>query len=73
MRAEVTDAEMTEDTHDEHGADEHGQGDHGQDDHAHGAEELGPIDVQAWGAFVVGIAAGLVIVLCLVLSTSAVR
>jgi hypothetical protein len=67
MRAEVTDAEMTEDTHDKHGTDEHGQ-----DDHAHGAEELGPIDVQAWGAFVVGIAAGLVIVLCLVLSTSVV-
>jgi hypothetical protein len=67
MRAEVTDEEMTEDTRDEHGTDEHGQ-----DDHAHGAEELGPIDVQAWGAFVVGIAAGLVIVLCLVLSTSVV-
>jgi hypothetical protein len=67
MRAEVTGAEMTEDTRDELGTDEHGQ-----DDHGHGAEELGPIDVQAWGAFVVGIAAGLVIVLCLVLSTSVV-
>lgn len=67
MRAEVTGDEMTEETHDRLGEDEHGE-----DDHGHGAEELGPVDVQAWGALVVGIAAGLVIVICLVLSTSSV-
>jgi hypothetical protein len=62
MRAEVIGDEMTEETHDAWG----------HDDHADDAETLGPVDVQAWGAFVVGIAAGLVIVICLVLSTSSV-
>ena len=50
----------------------HGPGDHGEtdghDDHAHGAEALGPVDVQAWGALVLGVAAGLLVVLCLVIS-----
>ncbi len=52
-----------------HGSDDHGA-DHGHDDHAHPSEALGPIDTQAWAALLVGIAAGLVIVLCLVLTTS---
>jgi hypothetical protein len=52
-----------------HGPDDHGEG-HGHDDHAHTAEALGPIDVRAWGALVIGIAAGLAIVLCLVLTTT---
>jgi len=52
-----------------HGPDDHG-GTHGHDDHAHGSEALGPIDVAAWGAFAVGIAAGLVVVLCLVITTT---
>jgi ABC-type nickel/cobalt efflux system permease component RcnA len=52
-----------------HGPDDHGEG-HGHDDHAHDSEALGPIDVQAWGALLVGVAAGLVIVFCLVLTTS---
>ena len=40
---------------------------HGHDDHAHGdsAMALGPIDVYAWGAAAVGIAAGLVVALVL--------
>ncbi|HEY7130868.1 MAG TPA: hypothetical protein VH440_01395 [Candidatus Limnocylindrales bacterium] len=47
--------------------DAHAQSDvHGGD--AHGAEALGPIDVPRWGAFLVGIAAGLFIALCLVLT-----
>ena len=51
-----------------HGVDDHGE-DHGHDDHAHPSEALGPVDIQAWAALLVGIAAGLVIVLCLVLTT----
>jgi hypothetical protein len=44
-----------------HGAtDDHGS-DHGHDDHAHGSEALGPVDVQAWAAALVGIALGLVV------------
>jgi len=53
----------------EHGPDDHGEG-HGHDDHAHGSDALGPVDVQAWGALLIGVAAGLVIVLCLVLTTT---
>ena len=52
-----------------HGADDHGE-DHGHDDHAHGSDALGPVDVQAWGALALGVAAGLAIVVCLVLTTS---
>jgi hypothetical protein len=46
-----------------HTTDDHGD-DHGHDDHAHGdgAEALGPIDVFAWGAGVLGVVAALVIV-----------
>ena len=49
------------------------QGDHG-DDHAsdvhtmgegHGGEALGPIDVTAWGAAILGIVLGLVVLLAL--------
>ena len=43
-----------------HGADDHGEA-HGHDDHAHGDEDLGPIDVTAWGAGALGIAAGLLV------------
>ncbi len=52
-----------------HGPDDHGET-HGHDDHAHAGEALGPVDVFAWGAFVLGIAAALLIVLCLVVSLS---
>ena len=52
-----------------HGPDDHGET-HGHDDHAHGSETLGPVDVAAWGAFAIGIAAGLVVVLCLVITTT---
>jgi hypothetical protein len=52
-----------------HGADDHGE-DHGHDDHAHASEDLGPVDVRAWGALLIGVAAGLAIVLGLVLTTT---
>jgi len=52
-----------------HGPDDHGEG-HGHDDHAHPSDELGPIDRQAWGALLIGVAAGLAIALCLVLTTA---
>lgn len=54
----------------EHGHDDGGHGDGNHDDHGHGGDELGPVDVQAWGALALGVAAGLLIVLCLVLTTS---
>ena len=51
-------------------ADDHG-GDHGHDDHGHGAEEgaLGPVDTFAWGAGLVGVLAGLLVVIAFVLAT----
>ena len=51
-----------------HGPDDHGET-HGHDDHAHVSEALGPVDVQAWGALAIGVLAGLLVVLCLVIST----
>ena len=49
-------------------AEDHGE-DHGQDDHAHGGgEALGPIDAPAWGAAVLGIALGIVVVAALMLA-----
>jgi len=52
-----------------HGPDDHGMT-HGQDDHAHPGEALGPVDTAMWGAFAVGIAAAMLVVLCLVLTLS---
>lgn len=52
-----------------HGSSDHGD-DHGHDDHAHGGEALGPVDARAWGALALGVAAGLVIALILVISTA---
>jgi hypothetical protein len=44
-----------------HGAaDDHGS-DHGHDDHAHDGETLGPLDRTAWGAALLGIVLGLVV------------
>ena len=53
-----------------HLTDDHG-GDHGHDDHAHGEERLGPIDVAAWGAGVLGIALGAVVAFCFAMATGA--
>jgi hypothetical protein len=58
---------MTQETGDD--GEDHGA-DHGHDEHGHGSESLGPIDVEAWGAFVLGIGLGLVVALCLAASVS---
>jgi hypothetical protein len=42
------------------------------DDHDHVGEALGPIDVGAWGAGILGAALGLVIALCFALATAGV-
>jgi ABC-type Zn2+ transport system substrate-binding protein/surface adhesin len=52
-----------------HLTDDHGE-DHGHDDHAHGEESLGPIDVVAWLAGLLGVAIALLIVFGFVLATS---
>jgi hypothetical protein len=51
-----------------HGTDDHGET-HGHDDHAHGVDTVGPVDVQRWGALALGVGAGLLVVLCLVITT----
>lgn len=52
-----------------HATTDHGD-DHGHDDHAHGAEPLGPIDRNAWGAGVLGVLLGLAVTLAFVIATS---
>ena len=54
---------------DHHSTDDHGD-DHGHDDHAHAEEALGPIDLAAWGAGVLGVLIGVAIAVCFVLSTA---
>ena len=46
-----------------------GHDDH-DDGHGHAGEALGPVDVRAWGALILGVAAGLVVALCLVITTT---
>jgi len=53
-----------------HSTDDHGD-DHGHDDHAHADEALGPIDVKAWGAAILGLALGTVVAVCFALTTGA--
>lgn len=53
-----------------HGSDDHG-GDHGHDDHAHAAADLGPIDLPAWGAGVLGVVLGLVVVGAIAMASGA--
>jgi hypothetical protein len=52
-----------------HETTDHGD-DHGHDDHAHQEESLGPLDWAAWGAGILGIVAGLIVVACFILATS---
>jgi hypothetical protein len=54
-----------------HATDDHGE-DHGHDDHGHGAdaEALGPVDTFAWGAGLLGVIAGLIVVIGFVLATA---
>jgi hypothetical protein len=53
-----------------HSTSDHGD-DHGHDDHAHAEEPLGPIDVAAWGAGLLGVLIGAAIAACFVLATAA--
>ncbi len=51
-----------------HGVGDHG-GDHGHDDHAHGdGEALGPVNMAAWGAGLIGIIGGLVVAIVLAMA-----
>lgn len=42
----------------------------GPEEHGPAGTTLGPVDVRAWGALVIGVAAGLLVVLCLVITMS---
>lgn len=53
---------------DHHQTDDHGD-DAEHDDHAHTEEPLGPIDVPAWGAGILGVALGLAVALAFMLAT----
>jgi hypothetical protein len=65
----ATDAPGHDDAVAHHRTDDHGE-DHGHDDHAHADETLGPIDVAAWGAGVLGVVVAIVIAACLALASS---
>jgi hypothetical protein len=52
-----------------HATDDHDD-EHGHDDHAHAEEALGPIDVPAWGAGVIGVLLGLAVVAAFALATA---
>ena len=63
--------ELDHATRDGAGAESHAattSGHGGDGEHPDAGEALGPVDVKAWGALLLGIAAGLVIVLCLVIT-----
>lgn len=52
-----------------HGATtDHGE-DHGHDDHAHGDEPFEKVDLPAWGAGVLGVVLGILVVVALVIAT----
>jgi hypothetical protein len=65
---------MSETTHEDHAPahepDDAGQGHAEHDEHGEHATALGPVDWFAWGAGILGVAAGLAVVFCLYLSTS---
>lgn len=64
----LTDAPGHADAVAHHATDDHGD-EHGHDDHAHAEDPLGPIDVPAWGAGLIGVLLGLAVVLAFVLAT----
>jgi hypothetical protein len=67
--APVTDPHASDATTGPHGSiDDHG-GDHGHDDHAHAGESLGPIDLPAWGARVLGVVLGAAVVVALAIAS----
>lgn len=50
------------------GAVDHGDA-HRHDDHGHGPDTLGPVDVAAWGAGILGVAISVVIAFAFVMAT----
>ena len=56
-----------------HGTTEDHGADHGHDDHGHADEALGKIDLPAWGAGVLGVALGAVVVIVLAIASGALR
>ena len=55
-----------------HTTDDHGD-EHGHDDHAHAEESLGPVDLPAWGAGILGVLLGLAVAVAFVLATMQAR
>ena len=43
---------------------------HGHDDHAHASEALGPVDLPAWGAAILGIVLGLIVMFAFITAGS---
>lgn len=74
MRAEVDDETMTIDSHDQDGPEPADAAAHhvadAHDDHGHAEVPLGPIDVWAWGAGVLGVVLGLAVTVGFVLATA---
>ncbi len=58
---------------DGHAADDNGDGHRDGHGDGHGEEALGPVDVQAWGALLIGRAAGLGIAFFLLVTTTLLR
>ena len=44
----------------------------GKDDHGHDVSALGPIDLAAWGAGILGVAISVVMAICFAMATSGV-
>jgi hypothetical protein len=65
---------MSDTTHDEHPPahepDDAGHGHAGHDEHGDHADTLGPVNWAAWLAGAVGVGAGLVVAICLFVTTS---
>ena len=58
------------DAHGAHEPDDVGHGHAGHDEHGDHAQALGPVDWLAWGAGILGVAAGLAVAFCLFLATN---
>ena len=54
-----------------HGSSADHGAEHGHDDHARAAESLGPIDLPAWGAGVLGVLLGLAVVVAIAIASGA--
>lgn len=68
MTDTTDDTERSAADHASTSTDERSQSETGHD--AHGGEALGPVDVQAWGALLLGAGLGLVVAICVGLSIS---